>query len=132
MKVTWSKLLANIALFPGNFLKRNSSVACVLTLHSFPSSHLEHDPVLEGPAAVLLKQRRKVKVQNEYRVEKENAVKAEEENDARAEENNDAKAKDANDDRADDTIDGWIEEVNNTKAGDSKDNGTEVADDARV
>lgn len=62
---------------------------------------------------------------------KENAVKAEEENDARAEENNDAKAKDANDDRAEDTIDGWIEEVNTLKLN-SKDNGTEVADDARV
>ena len=37
-------------------------MACVLILHSFLSSHLEHDPVLEGPAAVLLKQRRKLKV----------------------------------------------------------------------
>ena len=37
-------------------------MARALTPHSFPSSHLEHGPVLEGPAAVLLTQRRKLSV----------------------------------------------------------------------
>lgn len=77
-------------------------MACVLILHSFPSSHLEHDPVLEGPAAVLLKQRRKLKVLKWIELKKRTMLKLKKKMMLEVKK----RAKDANDDRAEDTIDG--------------------------